>query len=125
MCNYESHEDMIRKLMTLATRYPELAMVDTVGNSVQGRHLAYIKISQNIQKRSHLEPMFRYVANMHGDETVGRQMLIYLAQHLLQNYGRDQRITKVILSCLKRDTSRFSAVNFQLYQIGFLAPISS
>ena len=50
--------------------------MDSVGDSAQGRPMAYIKISKNVNKRDHLEPMFKYVANMHGDEAVGRQMLI-------------------------------------------------
>ena len=50
--------------------------------------MVYIKISSNVGRRSLLEPMFKYVGNMHGDETVGRQLLIYLAQYLLSNYGR-------------------------------------
>lgn len=33
---------------------------------------------------------------MHGDETVGRQMLIYLAHFLLQNYGRSERVTRLV-----------------------------
>ena len=57
--------------MNLATRYPAIANVGTVGDSVQGKPLAYIKISGNVTQRSHLEPMFKYVGNMHGDETVG------------------------------------------------------
>ena len=58
--------------------------------------MVYIKISPNVGRRSLLEPMFKYVGNMHGDETVGRQVLIYLAQYLLSNYGRDQRITSLV-----------------------------
>jgi len=58
--------------------------------------MAYIKISKNVNKRDHLEPMFKYVANMHGDEAVGRQMLIYLAHYLLQNYGRNPRVTRLV-----------------------------
>eukprot|EP00093_Oithona_nana_P009307 09307.XXX_116400_117948_1 [CDS] Oithona nana genome sequencing. len=96
MCDYESHDEMVRKLMSLSTRYPGLAKVDSVGDSVQGQPMAYIKISKNVNRRDHLEPMFKYVANMHGDETVGRQMLIYLAHFLLQNYGRSERVTRLV-----------------------------
>ena len=51
MCDYESHEEMVEKLESLATQYPNLAMVGSVGNSVQGRPLAYIKISGNVSHR--------------------------------------------------------------------------
>ena len=91
---------MVQKLRRLAERYPGLARVAKVGDSVQGRPLSYIKISSNVTSRSHLEPMFKYVGNMHGDEAVGRQMLLYLAHYLLQNYGRDPRVTRVILQIL-------------------------
>ena len=51
MCDYESHEEMLEKLESLAAQYPNLAMVGSVGNSVQGRPLAYIKISGNVSHR--------------------------------------------------------------------------
>ena len=87
---------MVQKLVSLAARFPNLAMVESVGKSVKGRQLAFIKISANVTRRSNLEPMFKYVGNMHGDETVGRQMILYLAQYLLQNYHRDARVKQVI-----------------------------
>ena len=40
--------------------------------------------------------MFKYVANLHGNEAVGRQMLIYLAKYLALNYGKDARITRLL-----------------------------
>ena len=33
---------------------------------------------------------------MHGDETVGRQLVIYFAEYLLENYENDARIKKLI-----------------------------
>ena len=33
---------------------------------------------------------------MHGDETVGRQLLIYLAEYLLEQYGKNSRITQLV-----------------------------
>ena len=40
--------------------------------------------------------MVNYIGNIHGDETVGRQLILYLAQYLLHNYGKDPRITKLM-----------------------------
>lgn len=55
-----------------------------------------IEINANVGNRSLLTPMFKYVANMHGDESVGRQLMIYLAQYLIENYGKDERVTRIV-----------------------------
>ena len=33
---------------------------------------------------------------MHGNEAVGREMLLLLIQHLCESYGRDDRISRLI-----------------------------
>ncbi|XP_053669829.1 carboxypeptidase D isoform X3 [Anopheles nili] len=80
-------------LAHLQKDYPELAKVHTIGQSLEGRPLAVLEIRPNVNRpRPLLMPMFKYVGNMHGDETVGREMLLYLAQYLLANYGRDPEV---------------------------------
>ena len=64
MCNYENHRGMIAKLQSLAKRYPKLAKYNTVGKSVQGRQLGYIKISANVTRRTRNEPMFKFVGKI-------------------------------------------------------------
>jgi hypothetical protein len=42
--------------------------------------------------------MVKYVANIHGDETVTRELLLALAQYLVWNYGEDDRVTDILNS---------------------------
>ncbi len=39
-------------------------------------------------KRESLKPMVRLVANIHGNEAVGREILLHLAYHLLHGYSQ-------------------------------------
>ena len=62
--------------------------------SVHHRKLWVIQISTDIQneRREELKPMVKYVANMHGNEAVGRELMLHLILHLVQNYVSDYYI---------------------------------
>ncbi|XP_032665453.1 carboxypeptidase D-like [Odontomachus brunneus] len=94
--SYTHYEELQRLFHSLAEKYPHLARVFSIGKSVEGRDLIVLEISENVNHRSPGEPMVKYVANMHGDEAVGRQLLIILGQYLLNEYGKDERITKLV-----------------------------
>ena len=42
------------------------------------------------------EPKFKYVGNMHGNEVISRQILIYLIKYLVENYQKVDRVTKLV-----------------------------
>jgi len=94
--SYTHYEELQQLLQSLEQKYPNLARVFSIGKSVKGRELLVLEISENVHKRNLGEPMFKYVANMHGDETVGRQLLIILGQYLLDQYGKNDRITQLV-----------------------------
>src|SRR5690606_12829397 len=74
---------------------PSLVKLDSAGRSVQGRELWYVEISDNVQD-DEAEPKLLYIANMHGDETVGRELMIYLIRLLTDSYAIDPRITSLV-----------------------------
>ncbi|CAG0905891.1 unnamed protein product, partial [Darwinula stevensoni] len=39
------------------------------------------------------KPNVKYVANMHGNEAVGRELMLHLIEYLVTNYGYDQYVT--------------------------------
>jgi len=95
---YITHDEFHKYLQILAHRFSKISRLYSIGKSVKNRDLLVMEISSNPGIHEALEPEFKYVGNMHGDETVGRQILINLIEHLLQNYGKDVAITSLIKS---------------------------
>lgn len=93
---YTKYDDLVTLFNELESLYPELAKVYSIGKSVEGRQLLVIQITEGVKQTHPERPSFKYVANMHGDESVGRELVIYLARYLLLNYGKDDRITKLV-----------------------------
>lgn len=93
---YLNYTELSEFLNKLHTEHPNLTEVYSVGKSVQGRDLLVFKIAKNPEFRELGKPMFKYVANMHGNEALGRQLLLYLAQYLVENYNKDDRVTRLI-----------------------------
>ncbi|MEJ1277236.1 carboxypeptidase M [Cricetulus griseus] len=63
-----------------------------------GRNLWVLVVGKSPKEHRIGIPEFKYVANMHGDETVGRELLLHLIDYLVTNHGKDAEITQLINS---------------------------
>ncbi|XP_065337863.1 carboxypeptidase D-like [Cloeon dipterum] len=96
---HRSYEELTLWLNETSTHYPRLANFYSIGQSVQGRELWVLRLAEDVQAgRPVGRPMFKWVANMHGDETVGRALVILMGEYLLKMYGKDERVTALLNS---------------------------
>ncbi|KAK1899795.1 Carboxypeptidase D [Dissostichus eleginoides] len=93
---YYNYVDLTMRLQSLVEKYPHLANLSSVGESVDGRELWVMRITKDPSRDTPGRPKFKYVGNMHGDETVSRQVLVYLVEYLLAEYGEEPRITELV-----------------------------
>jgi len=91
------HQNELKKwLMNLTKAFPGLTKLHVVGTSVLKRKLWALQITDNPDVVEPGEPMMKWVGNMHGNEALGRQMLVYYVEYLLANYGKEERITRLV-----------------------------
>ncbi|XP_046719096.1 carboxypeptidase D [Silurus meridionalis] len=93
---YYNYIELTHRLKSLARRYPHIANLTSIGLSVEGRDLWVMRITKEPLTDMPGKPKFKYVGNMHGDETISRQVLVYLIEYLLSMYGDDQRVTELV-----------------------------
>ncbi|KAM4795649.1 carboxypeptidase D [Rhinophrynus dorsalis] len=93
---YYNYQDLSELLHGLEQSHQELARLSSLGKSVQDRELWVMRLTAQPEEAPPDRPQFKYVGNMHGDETVSRQVLIYLIQYLLSEYGQNERITHLL-----------------------------
>lgn len=92
---YPTPTDIETTLANVAATYPSIAEKVLLGNSVQGRAISAIHISDNLGVEED-EPEVSYISTMHGDEPVGTIMCLNLIDWLTSNYGSDSRATNMV-----------------------------
>ncbi len=98
--HYYSFSEIESQLKALAGSYPDLAELSSVGKSPQGRDLWAITITDKSTGDHAEKPAFYIDGNHHAGEVTGSMISMYTAKHLLGEYGKDERVTKI----LKRHT---------------------
>lgn len=94
---YHNYEEMTKLMKKVAATYPDLVRLYSIGTSVQGRQLWVALVSaDNGREDTLLKPHVKLIANMHGNEAIGRELLLQLLVYLANSYGRNAEIDKLV-----------------------------
>ncbi|MBK7879576.1 MAG: immune inhibitor A [Saprospiraceae bacterium] len=100
MNGFPNLNELYESLDLMQELYPKLITVrKSVGNfrTEEGNLIYYVKISDN-PDLDESEPEILYTALHHAREPVSMSQMLYFMWHLLENYGQDQEITKLVNS---------------------------
>ncbi|BFZ18647.1 hypothetical protein BsWGS_21686 [Bradybaena similaris] len=93
---YHDQQDIENMMKNWTDKFPNLTYKHSIGTSVRGANLSVIVIGLNASQQYPLVPNVKYIANMHGNEVVGRELLLHLAEHLLLEYGKNESLTRFL-----------------------------
>lgn len=96
--NHHNNQQVFEIIEKVNKKCPHITHVYDLGlKSVNGIPLRVITFSDNAAEHEIGEPEFKYVGNMHGNEVVGREMMLELMTQLCDLYlNNNENIVKLI-----------------------------
>lgn len=94
---HHNYKDMRLLMKSVAEECPNITRIYTIGKSYNGLKLYVMEMSDHPGRHELGEPEFRYVAGMHGNEVLGRELVLNLMQFLCREYKKgNERVVRLI-----------------------------
>jgi hypothetical protein len=95
---HHNNTEMAAVLQQVHNRCPDITRLYTLSEpSVNGIPLYVLEITDHPGKHELMEPEMKYIANMHGNEVLGRELLLHLADYLCGEYlSGNEEIKKMV-----------------------------
>jgi len=119
---YHTFSEVAVELQSLASTHADIAKVESIGRSVQGRDLWAIKITDNISQNE-AEPVVVFLGCHHAREWISVDVPFLLAKYLLEQYASDPAIAARInaaeiwiVPMVNPDGHQYSVTNDRLWR---------
>lgn len=98
--HHHNYEELMKTLRQIHLKCPNITHhYNLSGSTVENRQLGVLVISDNPREHEIGEPEFKYIANMHGNEVTGREILLKWLDYLCEQYkAGNEEIVQLIHS---------------------------
>ena len=94
--HYHTYEEVISFLQKWAADYPNIVDLYSVGKSFEGRDIWQITITNKATGKDTDKPAMFIEGNRHSGEVTAAESALWLAHHVLTQYGKDPAVTKLV-----------------------------
>lgn len=94
--DYHDYDSAVAVMERIADENPEIAALELIGESVEGRPIYVLRISDNAQEIEDDEPAILVDGCHHAREWISVEVPLFFADYLVDNYGRNGDITRLL-----------------------------
>ncbi|XP_026218221.1 carboxypeptidase M [Anabas testudineus] len=87
---YHNNTEIEQYLLQVNASNPDIAHLYSIGQSVRGQQLWVLALGLSPRHHTVGIPEFKYVANMHGNEVLGRVLLVQLIDDMVRGYRKNE-----------------------------------
>ncbi|KAM9705734.1 carboxypeptidase M [Menidia menidia] len=95
---YHNNREIEQYLLQVNSSNPDITHLYSIGQSVRGQQLWVLALSVSPHRHTVGIPEFKYVGNMHGNEVLGRELLLQLVDDLVRGYRSNETWAVQLLS---------------------------
>ncbi|UCE03825.1 MAG: hypothetical protein JSW67_06460 [Candidatus Latescibacterota bacterium] len=93
---YHTWSETVAELESLHATFPSITRLEVIGQSLEGRDIPALKISDDASFDDPAEADVLIVGNHHARELMSVEVPLHVARHLLEQYGRAPRTTQLV-----------------------------
>jgi murein tripeptide amidase MpaA len=94
--HYFAYKELEEALKTLSAEYPSLCSLESIGKSPEGRDIWAVTMTDSATGEARDKPAFYFDGNHHAGEVTGSMISLYVIDYLLQNYRKEDRVTRIL-----------------------------
>ncbi|MDP2872059.1 MAG: M14 family metallopeptidase [Bacillota bacterium] len=93
---YLKYDELTGYLQAVAAAYPHLATLGSIGKSYEGRELWLLTLTNSATGGHETKPAMYVDGNIHAGEVTASMTCLYAIDHLVRNFGKDERVTRLL-----------------------------